>query len=78
MNLINKLIASFDNSKDGFSARKLTAFSLMTCIGYIHYKFIDKENAIEAIIIDLCGTFLLLGLITVDQIIQLKNGKPQA
>ena len=69
-----KLLASFDNTKDGLSARKLTAFALMLCIGYIHYKFVDSANSMEALIIDLCGVLIALGIVTAEQIINLKNG----
>jgi hypothetical protein len=74
----NWLVSSFDTNTKGAAARKLTAFALMVCIAYIHYKFVDKENAIQALIIDLTGVAFFLGLITVAQIIELKNGdKPK-
>jgi hypothetical protein len=75
--IFNKLINSFDNNTDGFSARKLTAFSLMVCIAYIHLKFIDTTIAIEALIIDLCGVLVVLGIVTAEQVIKLKNGNNQ-
>ena len=73
-NLFTKLINSFDNENSGFSARKLTAFSLMVCVAYIHYKFIDTSTAINAQIVDLCAILVLLGIITIEQVIKLKNG----
>lgn len=75
--MIKKLLASFDNVEGGFSARKLTAFALMICIGYIHFKFVDKDNAIEALIIDLVGVGFFLGLITFSQILSLKHGQQE-
>ncbi len=73
--IISKLIGSFDNKKDnGFSARKLTAFSLMICIAYIHYKYVSESNAVDVLIIDLCGVSIMLGVITIQNVIELKNG----
>ena len=74
MKIINNILASFNNHEKGFSARKLTAFALMVCIGYIHYKFVDTSIAIEALIVDLCGVLLSLGLVTAANIIELRNG----
>lgn len=71
---MNKLLASFDNTNEGFSARKLTAFAFMICVGYIHLKFIDSSNAIEALCIDLIGAAFFLGLITASQLIALRGG----
>ena len=76
--MINKLIGSFDNVKNqGFSARKLTAFALMLCIAFIHFRFVDNSNAIEALMIDLSGVLLCLGIVTAQNIIELKNNNNQ-
>lgn len=72
--MIDKILGSFDNSKNGFSARKLTAFSLMLCVGYLHVLFVDKDNVVEVMIIDLLTVLLLLGIITIQNVIELKNG----
>jgi hypothetical protein len=73
--IINTLIGSFDTIKEnGFSARKLSAFALMVLIAYAHYKYLDISNVVEVIIIDLCGVLILLGLVTMEQVIKLKNG----
>lgn len=74
MKIIKDIWASFNNHEKGASARKLTAFALMVMIVYIHYTQLSSENAIEFLIIDLCGVFLSLGLVTFAQIIELKNG----
>jgi hypothetical protein len=74
--MITKLLGSFDNVKgQGFSARKLTAFALMLCIAFIHFRFVDINNAIEALMIDLSGVLLCLGIVTAQNIIELKNNK---
>ena len=67
------LLASFNNHEKGFSARKLSAFALMCCIVWVHYKWVNHDNVAEVLIIDLCGVLLLLGLITFEQIIKFKN-----
>ena len=77
MNIINKILGSFDNSKDGFSARKLSAFVFVLFSAYIHINYISTDNAIEALFVD-SGTLLLcLGIITMEQIIKFKNGDKQ-
>lgn len=72
--IIKWFAASFDNSTSGSSARKWTAFALMVCIAYIHLKFVNNANAIDALIIDLIGVGFFLGLITVSQLVELRNG----
>jgi hypothetical protein len=72
--IIYNFLKSFDNSEGGFSARKLTAFGLMVLITYTHYKYVDLSNAIEAILIDLAGVLIALGIITMEQVIKFKNG----
>jgi hypothetical protein len=75
--ILTKLANSFDNTNDGFSARKLTAFTLVVCICWLHYKFVTPDNAVEYLIIDLLGVLILLGIITIEQVIKLKNGNTQ-
>lgn len=72
--IIKNLINSLNNTDSGYSARKLTAFSLMILIAYVHYKYVDLSNAIEAILIDLGGVLLLLGIVTFEQIIRFREG----
>ena len=75
--IIENLINSLNNTDSGYSARKLTAFSLMILIAYVHYKYVDLSNAIEAILIDLGGVLLLLGIVTFEQIIRFREGSPK-
>ena len=73
-----KIERSFDNSDLGYSARKLTAFTLVVMIVTLHVVYIQNFNIeylAEVLIIDLCGVAFFLGLITVAQIIQLRGGK---
>lgn len=71
---VTDLYASFKNEKGGFSARKLSSFALMICVYWLHYKYANPENAIDLLIADLCAIMLLLGIVTAENIIQLKNG----
>ena len=76
--IIDNLIGSFDNKKEnGFSARKLSAFALMVCVAFVHFKWVNHDNVAEVLIIDLCGVLILLGLVTMEQVIKLKNGSQE-
>ena len=75
--IITNLIESLNTQDGGYSARKLTSFSLMVLIAYVHYKYVDLNNAIEAILIDLGGVLLLLGIVTFEQILKFKNGSKE-
>lgn len=81
------IVGSFTNDKAGASARKLTAFTLVVCyvsafIIYCHCLINSTKWAtdvfIEVLIITLCGAAFFLGLISVTQLIQLKNGKNES
>jgi hypothetical protein len=73
-NFFVDVLQSFSNSKDGKSARKLTAFALMVCVAYIHYKFVNFENAVEVLLIDLGAVLLLLSVVTVQNLVELRMG----
>ena len=74
MSIAENLLKSFNTEKGGYAARKLTAFALMICVAYIHFKFVDITIAVEVLIVDLSGVLLCLGLVTASNIIELKNG----
>ncbi len=74
MSIVENLLKSFNTEKGGFAARKLTAFALMICIAYIHFKFVDITIAVEVLIVDLSGVLLCLGLVTASNILELRNG----
>ena len=70
-------INSLKNNNEGFSGRKLTAFTLTACIVALHILFIWKpqfELFISLVITDLVGIGFFLGLVTIANIIDLKNG----
>lgn len=73
MTIFEKLLASFENSPSGLSARKLSAFVLMVCVVWLHYKYVDISVVVEVIVTDLCFVLLLLGIITVQNIIELRK-----
>lgn len=65
--LINKLIASFDVSNKGYSARKLTAFIIISCVVAAHIKWIalgDFTQLGEVFIIDYTFIAALFGMTT--------------
>lgn len=70
---MHKIIASFDNSKDGFSARKLSAFAGVTVSVIATFRFLDTSTIIEGLMVWLCFALLCLGIITAEQVIRLKN-----
>lgn len=73
-NIAEYFLSSFDNHNAGASARKLTAFSLMICIAYLHVKEVHHDNALQFLVVDLCGILICLGIVTAEQIIKFKNG----
>lgn len=74
-NIIKNLLGSFDNVKGGFSARKLTAFAFVVMSAFIHLKYVNETNAIEALIVDVCCVLVALGIITAQNIIDFKSNK---
>jgi hypothetical protein len=70
---MQKILASFDNHQKGFSARKLSAFAMMWLIAYCHH-FVDASNMVDVLMIDCAFVLLLLGIITMQQVVEFKNG----
>lgn len=73
--IITKLISSFDLTNNGFSGRKLTSFWLIVLITYGHWMYLDKDNFVQVLIIDLAAIGLLMGIVTVQQIIEFLGSK---
>lgn len=70
------LLNSFDNKTDGASARKLSALFAIVCVsGYITYKHCDKDNVVTLVIVWLSFACLCLGMVTAQQLIELKSDK---
>ncbi len=74
--LINKLLASFDTETKGFSARKLSALAGVLTGIYITLKLIPETEQIDALYAWLAFSLLCLGIVTIEQILKLKNGNP--
>lgn len=78
-----RLVGSLDNfTKEAFSARKLTAFVIVVCVlvGHgIYYKhcFTKEDFSLfdTILIIDYIAVAFFLGIITIQQVIEFKNGK---
>jgi len=72
--MLERLLKSFDTSNGGFSARKLSAFAGVSVGVIITFKYIEPQYLIEALIVWLCFALLCLGIVTMEQVIKLKNG----
>jgi len=70
LGLIQKLVASFDNSADGFSARKLSAFIGVTVSVVATFRFVDDKTVVEALMVWLVFALLCLGIITAEQLLK--------
>lgn len=83
MKIINWLAASTDNSPNGPSGRKLTAITIMALIIHGHLKYVSKDNFYDVLIVYVVFVCVLLGIVTVEQIIkflgdkQIKNETPK-
>jgi hypothetical protein len=72
--IFKKLIASFDNSETGFSARKLSSFVGVITAIVLSYHFAKSDNVIGLVTLWLGFALLCLGIITMQQVINFKNG----
>jgi len=76
------IIGSLDNKKNkGFSARKISVLVIMVMIILIHLSWLkhaflreDYKYIIEILTVDSLFVLLLLGIVTMEQISNLKNG----
>jgi hypothetical protein len=46
----------------------------MLCIAWIHLNYVNHENAIAALIIDVSAALLSLSIITAENLIRLRHG----
>lgn len=70
MSLWDKLVASFDNSSDGFSARKLSAFTAVVVALVATFRFVDSSVIINVLIVWLTFALLCMGIITAEQVLK--------
>lgn len=73
--LFSAIFDSFHNAPGGFSARKLSAFFGGVLAAYVTFHYADSNNAVEMVVTWLCFSLLCLGIITAQQVIELKQGK---
>lgn len=67
---IKKLEASFDNTPDGFSARKLSAFAGVVVAIVATFMFVDEKVIISALGEWLIFAMMCLGIVTAEQILK--------
>lgn len=76
--IFDRLINSFDNENSGFSARKLSAFIAVITAIVITFRFGSTDHIEVMLLIWLGFGLLALGIITMQQIINFKNGNSNA
>ena len=76
-NIITHWVDSFNNEKKGFSARKEAAFGSFIIAAYVTYKFTTADNLESVVTIWLIYSLLCLGIITLQQVAELKSGKQE-
>lgn len=72
--LINDVLASFKANKEGYAARKLSAFVAVLTAMVLSYEYTDVTVVTTIVSIWLIFALLLLGIVTFQEILQLKNG----
>jgi hypothetical protein len=73
--MIKDLLNSFKNDKAGYSGRKLSAFIGVATAIYLTIFKIPLENQLESLMVWLSFSLLCLGIVTVQNVIEFKNGK---
>ena len=68
------ILNSFTTDKEGYSARKLSAFAAVSIGIFITVKLLPKEVMIDALYAWLGFSLLCMGLIRVEQLIDLRSG----
>lgn len=72
--LVNDILASFKANKEGYAARKLSAFVAVLTGMILSYEYADVTVIVPLVSIWLIFALILLGIVTFQEIIQLKNG----
>ncbi len=73
--LFNRIILSFENSKDGFSGRKLSAFAGVMMAVAVTLFYLAEKDMLSALYAWLLFALICLGIVTIGNLIELKNGK---
>ena len=73
--MIKNLIDSLKNNSNGFSGRKLSALVGVLTGVYLTIFKIPLEHQLDALMVWLAFSLLCLGIVTVQNVIEFKNGK---
>lgn len=78
--IIDKLLSSLDNHTNGFSGRKLSALAAVIIGAYVTIFMLPAEGEIRlhALYAWLLFALLCLGIVTVQQVIEFKNGSSKS
>ncbi len=68
---------AFHNKPGGWSGRKLFSFGGSVVAAWVTYKYAEGSNAVEMVVTWLTAALLALGIITAQQVIELKTGKKE-
>lgn len=76
--ILYNIISSLDNKKDtGFSGKKLTIVSIMSCVIYGHYMFFNshswEQNFVAVLTVDFGTILTLFGINVADKKINTTN-----
>lgn len=71
----NWLASSADNHSSGASGRKLTAIVIVALIIHGHSNYVDKDNYYNVYVVDVIFVCVLLGIVTIEQIIKFLAAK---
>ena len=74
MKILTNLFDSFKNNTLGYSGRKLSAFVGVATAIYLTICKIPLEHQLDALMVWLGFSLLCLGIVTVQNIIEFKNG----
>lgn len=72
---ILNVLSSFNTDKGGYSARKLSAFVSILMGGYVTGRYGDGQNVVELTMVWLSFALLLLGVVTIEQLVSLRVGR---
>lgn len=75
MNFWDKLISSLDNHTNGLSGRKLSALAGVITAIYVTVFQLPEGAKLHAMYAWLLFSAVCLGIVTIQQIIEFKNGK---
>lgn len=73
----NWFFSSLDTHSNGMSGRKITAMTIVLLIIYGHLKYITPENYYNIDTTDKVFVCVLLGIVTIEQVIKLFNKDSQ-